>query len=103
MTSLLDDMSKYGLSYMKTNGGLSIWVKLPESMDSIDLYKECRANNLAIVPGKVFFTDKSIYSNYIRLSFGSVDKDQINEGMRILESIIAKPFKDKNSDYMPFI
>lgn len=99
----LDSMNKYGLSYIKPNGGLSLWVKLPKSIDSLDLYQECRENNLAIVPGKVFFTDNSMYSNYIRLSFGSVSNEEIIEGMRILENIISKPFKNKNNDYLPFI
>lgn len=99
----LDHMTQYGLSYTKPKGGLSIWVKLPESIDAHSLYEECRENNLAIIPGKIFFTDNSIYSNYIRLSFGSVSNEEIIKGMTIFKNIIAKPFKDKNSDYMPFI
>lgn len=103
MTSLLDNLSKYGVSYVKPDGGLSIWVKLPESMDSLELYEEARENNLSLVPGKIFFTDESIYSNYIRLSFGSADGDEIEKGIEILESIISRPFKDENSNYLPFI
>ncbi len=103
MVKELDKLNDYGISYVKPNGGLSIWVKLPKEIDAIELYNECGENNLAIVPGKVFFVDESIYSNYIRLSFGAVDNDKIIEGLRILENIISKPFKDKNNNYMPFI
>lgn len=103
MTRELDRLSSYGISYIRPNGGLSIWIKLPKEIDAIELYNECAENNLAIVPGKVFFIDESIYSNYIRLSFGAVDNDEIIEGLRILENIISKPFKDKNNNYLPFI
>ncbi len=103
MTEELDKLVKYGLSYGKPEGGLSIWLKLPKEIDALQLYNECCENNLAIVPGKVFFTDESIYSNYIRLSFGAVDNYEIIEGLKILENIISRPFKDKNSDYLPFI
>lgn len=103
MTKELDKLSKYGITYLEPNGGLSIWLKLPEDIDAFSLYNQCGENGLAIVPGKVFFTDESIYSNYIRLSFGSVDNNQITEGLSILENIIAKPFKDSNNEYLPFI
>lgn len=103
MIKELDKLNDYGISYVKPNGGLSIWVKLPKEIDAIELYNECGENNLAIVPGKVFFVDESIYSNYIRLSFGAVDNDEIIEGLRILENIISKPFKDNNNNYLPFI
>lgn len=103
MIKELDKLNDYGISYVKPNGGLSIWVKLPKEIEAIELYNECGENNLAIVPGKVFFVDESIYSNYIRLSFGAVDNDEIIEGLRILENIISKPFKDNNNNYLPFI
>lgn len=103
MTTELDKLAKHGVSYIPPKGGLSLWLKLPKEIDAFTLYSECGENNLAIVPGKVFFTDESIYSNYIRLSFGAVNNDEIIEGLRILENIISKPFKDKDSSYLPFI
>ncbi len=99
----LDNLSDYGISYVKPNGGLSIWVRLPKEIDVLEFYNECAENHLAIVPGKVFFVDDSIYSNYIRLSFGAVNNEEIIQGIRILENIISKPFKDKNNNYLPFI
>lgn len=103
MTKGLDKLKRYDISYIEPEGGLSIWIKLPETIDAFSLYTECAKNGLTIVPGKVFFTDESIYSNYIRLSFGSVDNDEIIEGLSILENIFSKPFKDSNSQYLPFI
>jgi DNA-binding transcriptional MocR family regulator len=69
----------------------------------VELYKECIDYKLSIVPGKVFFTDSSLYSNYIRLSFGTVDKEEIRDGVRILENILSKPSLSKDSKYLPFV
>ena len=103
MTRELDKLHKYGIEYIEAKGGLSIWLKLPKNLDAFALYTECAENGLSIVPGKLFFTDESIYSNYIRLSFSSVSNEDIIEGLAILENIISKPFKDSNSQYLPFI
>ncbi|MFA5577260.1 MAG: PLP-dependent aminotransferase family protein [Tissierellaceae bacterium] len=103
MTGELDRLTKYGLSYVKPKGGLSIWVRLPQDLNALDLYDQCCEKGLAIVPGKVFFVDQSIYSNYIRISFGAVDNENIVKGVGILEEIVSRPFREENSHYLPFI
>lgn len=103
MTEELDKLTDYGISYIKPNGGLSIWVKLPKDVDSIELYNECSNRGLAVVPGNVFFIDSTLYSNYIRLSFGSVNNEDIIKGIKILKDILSKNIKGRNSNYLPFI
>lgn len=103
MVRELDKLTAYGVSYVKPDGGLSIWLSLPKEIDSIELYNECNNRGLAIVPGKVFFLDNSIYSNYIRLSFGSVNNENIIEGIKLLKDILSKNIKGRNNDYLPFI
>lgn len=99
----LGRLTKYGLSYVEPKGGLSFWIRLPKDLDALELYNECCEKGLAIIPGKVFFVDQSIYSNYIRISFGAVDNESIVKGIAILEDIVSRPFKEKSSHYMPFI
>ncbi|MCK9444670.1 MAG: PLP-dependent aminotransferase family protein [Tissierellaceae bacterium] len=99
----LGRLTKYGLSYVEPKGGLSFWIRLPKDLDALELYDECCEKGLAIIPGKVFFVDQSIYSNYIRISFGAVDNESIVKGIAILEDIVSRPFKEKSSHYMPFI
>lgn len=103
ITEELDKLKVYGLDYVPPNGGLSIWIRLPEDIDAVQLYKECNDSNLAIVPGKVFFTDEDIYSNFIRLSFGSVDNEEIIKGIKILENILSGALKSNQNKYLPFI
>ncbi|MBU5456133.1 PLP-dependent aminotransferase family protein [Caproiciproducens sp. MSJ-32] len=103
MIQELDKLKKYDISFVKPNGGLSIWVKLPENIDCVELYNECKENNVAIVPGKIFFINDSIYSNYIRLSFGAVSNEEIVEGIRIIEKNIKKLYKSEDNKYLPFV
>ncbi len=103
MIQELDKLKKYDISFVKPNGGLSIWVKLPENIDCVELYNECEENNVAIVPGKIFFINDSIYSNYVRLSFGAVSNEEIVEGIRIIEKNIKKLYKSEDNKYLPFV
>src|SRR5690606_17903310 len=103
MINELSILKKYGIEYTKPNGGLSIWLKLPDSIDSIQLYNKCAENNLSVVPGKVFFINDNVDSNYIRISFGAINNNEIIKGIGILDNILSKPFKDKDSEYMPFV
>lgn len=103
MTKELKKLEKYNISFTDPCGGLSIWLKLPENIDSLKLYKECEENNVAIVPGKIFFIDDSIYSNYIRLSFGAVTNEEIIKGIEIIENCLKKRYKKDDNKYMPFV
>jgi DNA-binding transcriptional MocR family regulator len=103
MLKQLDRLKRYGIEYTKPNGGLSIWIKLPDTIDALELYNRCTDSNLSIVPGKVFFIDENTNNNYIRLSFGAVNNDEIVEGIKILENIFTILSKEDNSKYLPFI
>lgn len=98
----LKKLSKYGISFVEPEGGLSIWIKLPEDIDSVELYKECIENNVSLVPGKIFFIDDSVYTNYIRLSFGSVSNEEIISGVKIIENSLKKR-QNRDNKYLPFI
>ena len=103
MTKELKRLEKYNISFIEPNGGLSIWLKLPKDIDAIDLYNECEENNVAIVPGKIFFIDDSIYTNYIRLSFGAASNEEIVPGIKVIENYLRKKFKQDDNKYLPFI
>lgn len=103
MLNELERLKPLGIEYFPPKGGLSLWIKLPIQIDAVELYKEAINSNLAIVPGKVFFIDDSIYSNYIRLSFGSVTNEEIKTGVAILENLLSRPMRDSTNTYMPFV
>jgi 2-aminoadipate transaminase len=73
-------------------GGLFLWLRLPEGMDSQVLLQEALKKNVAFVPGQSFFADKNAGSRYCRLNFSNALPDQIREGIRRLANLVlAQP------------
>lgn len=103
MISGLEKLKPLGISYLEPRGGLSVWVSLPEGFDAMDLYEECSKRGLAIVPGKVFFTDDKDSEKYIRLSFSAVGEDEIKKGLEILKDALAPSADEPTERYMPFL
>ena len=76
-----------GVQYTRPEGGLFLWVTLPEAVDTTELLKEAAAKKVAFVPGGPFFVDGS-GRNSLRLSFASVPPDTIREGIKRLGAVI---------------
>ena len=72
------------------DGGLFIWGKLPECIDTVKLLPEAIARKVAYIQGSVFFADGS-GTNYIRLNYSYADIARIEEGIARL----AELFKEK--------
>jgi len=51
----------------RPTGGFVLWVQLPESVDSLELYKLALQNNITITPGYLF-SPTNQFSNFIRLN-----------------------------------
>ncbi|MGM0396899.1 MAG: PLP-dependent aminotransferase family protein [Bacillota bacterium] len=103
MLSGLELLKPYGISYIEPGGGLSIWVSLPEEFDAMQLYEECGRRGLAIVPGKVFFTETKDSERFIRLSFSAVGEKEINQGLQTLKDILSNSDDEPTEKYMPFL
>ena len=78
-----------GISYTKTDGGLFIWVTLPESMNATKMFKQCVDAGVAYVPGTHFFPQGG-HDNTLRLNFSMASFEQIDKGMDILKGVIEK-------------
>ncbi|WP_235815758.1 aminotransferase-like domain-containing protein [Cypionkella psychrotolerans] len=78
-----------GVSWTKPEGGMFIWLTLPERMDGADLLAQSlQTERVAFVPGRAFFADGS-NGNTLRLSFSCADEAAIDEGMKRLGRLIA--------------
>jgi DNA-binding transcriptional MocR family regulator len=56
-----------GTRISSPEGGFVLWVQLPETVDSLDLYRASLKAGISLVPGHVFSTGNE-YRNYIRLN-----------------------------------
>lgn len=56
-----------GTQVSSPQGGYVLWVKLPEAVDSLELYRQGLALGITLAPGYLFASD-SRYRNYLRLN-----------------------------------
>lgn len=78
-----------GVSWTRPEGGMFVWLTLPDHMDAADLLaRSLETERVAFVPGRAFFADGS-NGNTLRLSFSCANDEQIDEGMRRLGRLIA--------------
>jgi len=79
------------LSWTEPNGGLFIWVTLPESIDSQDLFEKALEANVAFVPGHNFYVNGG-GRNTMRLSYSLLDPERIKEGITRLGKVLEQEF-----------
>lgn len=56
------------IEYLLPQGGLTVWLKLPEIIDTQELYQQLLEQGIFLTPGLLFSSDKR-YRNYLRLSY----------------------------------
>ena len=79
MMRSIEEFFPKNLSYSKPEGGLFIWVELPEGIDSAHIFTECLKNNVACVPGTPFFPNGT-QKNTLRLNYSNMSNEKIIEG-----------------------
>ena len=88
MLSALAQHMPAGVTWTKPEGGMFVWVTLPEGMDGAALLERSLAQErVAFVPGAAFFPDGS-GRNTIRLNFSSPTEAMIEDGLARLGRLI---------------
>ena len=75
------------VTWNRPDGGMFIWVDLPEGVDSGALLAKAIERNVAFVPGAPFFAGQSDVRT-LRLSFVTSTPAQIERGMAALASVV---------------
>jgi 2-aminoadipate transaminase len=73
-------------------GGIFLWVKLPDNVDTLKLYQAALAAGVAINPGPEWSTDKAYGKSRMRLCFASPSHEQIKEGVAKLAEVCRAEF-----------
>jgi len=84
----MDEFMPKGIKWLKPDGGMFLWVTLPEGMDSADMLKKALKKRVAFVTGKAFFADPKDGTNAMRLNFTHPSDELITEGLRRLGSVV---------------
>ncbi len=73
-------------------GGIFLWVKLPDSVDTQKLAAAALAAGVAINPGPEWSTDKAHAKSRMRLCFASPTADEIRQGVATLAEVCRREF-----------
>jgi len=71
------------------DGGVVLWVQLPDGIDGLDLFRHALAQRIGIAPGLIF-SAKAGYRNYIRLTMGAGWNDRIDTALRQLGALSGR-------------
>jgi len=75
------------VTYLNPEGGMFLWVTLPQELSAMALFDKAIAQKVAFVPGDPFYVDKRGL-NTLRLNFSSVAPDIIEEGIKRLGNVL---------------
>src|SRR6201990_3308418 len=73
-------------------GGIFLWVKLPDHVDTLKLYQAALAAGVSINPGPEWSTDKAHAGSRLRLCFASPSHEEIREGVAVLADVCRREF-----------
>ncbi len=77
-----------GSGWVRPEGGMFVWAKLPEGYDTGELLRGVVAHDVAYVPGAPFFAGEPDVST-LRLCFVTQSPDEIAEGLRRLRGALV--------------
>jgi len=89
MVTMIKKYFPSDVKYTKPEGGMFLWVILPERMSSMELFEAAIDENVAFVPGEAFYSEDP-QKNTLRLNFSNSDEKKIEEGIKRLGKAIKQ-------------
>ena len=89
MVAALEKYMPDGVTWTKPEGGLFLWVRLPEGMSADEMFADALKENVAYVIGSAFHCDGS-GKNTMRLNFSYPTPEDIDEGIKRLATAVKK-------------
>jgi 2-aminoadipate transaminase len=83
-----------GITWTNPEGGLFVWMRFPEGIDTTDMLQDAIEHKVAYVPGASSYVDGG-GQNTIRLSYSLVTPEQIDEGIRRLAGVVKTAIEAK--------
>jgi 2-aminoadipate transaminase len=78
--------------FEEPKGGIFLWVKLPDNVDTLKLYQPALKAGVAINPGPEWSVDKSHSKSRMRLCFASPTHEEIRKGIAALAEVCHREF-----------
>ncbi|WP_461639990.1 aminotransferase-like domain-containing protein [Labilibaculum euxinus] len=87
---MLEELEKHmpeGVKWTRPEGGMFLFITLPEHMEALDLFHKAIEKKVAFVAGNVFYCDGGGH-NTMRLNFSYVNNEKAIEGVKRLAGIV---------------
>lgn len=88
MLKTLAEVMPANVSWTHPDGGLFLFLTLPEGFDSVKFYDKALAAGVAYVAGQFFHTDGVSGKNTMRLNFSFMTHQRIVEGLKLLGKLL---------------
>jgi 2-aminoadipate transaminase len=92
-TAMIEALKKYMPAEVKftvPEGGLFLWLTLPDKMDMPAFVRKASENKVFVVPGVAFNCDESAPSQSFRLNYSMPSLEDIDNGIQLLSDIIRR-------------
>ncbi len=83
------EMAGMDVRWNKPDGGMFLWVRLPEGVNAVELLPKAVDRGVAFVPGSAFYADHAD-ARTMRLSFVTATAEQIRTGIAALARTIRE-------------
>ena len=92
LEALQKEMAGLDVVWNTPDGGMFLWVRLPEGMNAVELLPKAVDKGVAFVPGAAFYADHAD-PRTLRLSFVTASVEQIHIGIAALAQAIRESVK----------
>lgn len=76
-----------GVTWTKPDGGLFLWVTVPDEIDTHELFYDAIEFKVAFVPGDVFYGENPA-TNHMRINFSFASKEQLSTAVERLADCV---------------
>jgi len=87
MVSLMKELMPVSVRFTTPQGGMFVWVTLPEGISSMEVFERALKENVAVLPGTPFYTDGG-GKDTLRLNFSNSSPEKIRAGIERLARVI---------------
>lgn len=77
------------IKFSHPQGGLFIWVELPENISAREILEKCLERKIAFVPGGSFFPVKH-KENTFRINYSNMPQEKIEKGIQIIGEVLKE-------------
>src|SRR6185369_8750231 len=89
-----------GTRWTRPEGGMNIWVRLPDPLDAGELLSRAQKEGVAYLPGRYFAVSR-LEPGALRLSFAGPTPEQIRAGIAVLGRIASGEIESASGTLEP--